>query len=447
MGVLVMISQFILSLTILVTLHEMGHFFPARWFKTRVDKFFVFFDVKFSLWEKKIGDTVYGLGWLPLGGYVKIAGMIDESMDKDFLEREPQPWEFRSKPAWQRLIIMLGGVTVNFILGFFIFSMLFWKYGEEFLPNQNVTWGVVVDSLGQDLGLRDGDHIVSVGNKPFDVFNPGVIRQEISINNADQIEVTRDGSKKIIKVDPQYVGKLASYDYRNYDLIAPGVPSIVKNIDPDLPGAKAGLKEGDQIIAINGKPYFYQLRVYQALQDLKDQDITVDVLRNGRDTVSLALHTTEDGRVGFEAKSRGELFTFETKEYTFAESIPAGIKKGTNFLSTQIKAFGQMFRGKIKASDSLGGFGTISKLFPTTWNWRAFWNITAILSLILGFMNLLPIPGLDGGHAMFLLAEIITGKKPSDKFLERATMVGFMLLIGLVLYANGLDIWRWLTGQ
>ena len=445
MGIVTMIAQLVLSLSILVVLHELGHFIPAKLFKTRVEKFYLFFDPWFSLVKKKIGETTYGVGWLPLGGYVKISGMIDESMDKEQMKQPPQPWEFRSKPAWQRLIIMLGGVTVNFILGFLIFGLILFAYGEEYLPTQNASYGIAVDSLGLEMGLRGGDRILKIGEEPFDKFESSAVRQAIVIDDITSLEIEREGERKTIQVDPKFVSLLSSHSYKNFWLLDARRPFVVASVDKKGPASDGGILAGDQIVGINGiSTPFYQ-DFGQEIRDKTAQDITLQIVRNNAE-VEIDLTTTEAAKIGVVAQPAQHFFEFERQDYSLGQAIPAGIGDGWNFLVVQFKAFGQMFKGKIKASESLGGFGTITNLFPKTWNWKSFWYVTAILSLILGFMNLLPIPALDGGHVMFLLIEAATGKKFSDKFMEYATLVGFAIVLGLVLYANGLDVLRAIKG-
>lgn len=442
----VVIAQFALSLSILIILHELGHFLPAKWFKTRVEKFYLFFDPGFSLFKKKIGETEYGIGWLPLGGYVKISGMVDESLDTEALKADPQPWEFRSKPVWQRLIIMLGGVTVNFILGFLIFGLMLWQYGSEYLPTSELKYGLQVDSLAQEMGLENGDKILSIGQAPFDRYNPGLIRTEIGINNAKTITVDRDGEVQTIDIDPRFTQILTAYEYKDAYLVAPRMPVEVMKVVKNSNAEKAGLEQDDKILAIGSVDTRFFDQFLKEIRQHKGEQISLNVNRDGEELV-IPAQVTDEGTLGFQNYGFDHFFTFAKDEFTLGEALPMGVVKGWDFIMTQIKAFGQMFRGKIKASDSLGGFGTISKLFPDQWDWQAFWRNTAILSLILGFMNLLPIPALDGGHVMFLLIEAVTGRKPSDKVLEIATIIGFVLVIALVLYANGLDVWRWWTGQ
>ncbi len=439
MATLSLILQVILCLSILVTLHECGHFFPARWFKTKVDKFYLFFDPWFSLWSTKKGDTEYGIGWLPLGGYVKIAGMIDESMDKEQMEGPVQPWEFRAKPAWQRLIIMLGGVTVNFILGFFILAMIFWYYGTQYIPAEKITAGIYVDSLGQELGLQDGDRILKIGDADFNKFSSGALIKEIVINEANSIELIRDNKKINIPIDEKYTGILAGQKAKDFKIFDARVPATVKKLEENSSAQKFGLQQGDQIIGLNDAPIQYLHEFEPAFKEYRGKQTSLTVLRNGRDTT----------RISNKLDANDEYVTgvywdipFETEEYGFFESFPMGYNSGISFLKDQVKAFKLMGQGKIKAKESLGSVISIGRMFDPSWNWRTFWRMTAILSLILAVMNLLPIPALDGGHALFLLFEWITGIKPSDKFMEYATTVGFFILIALMIYVLGLDIMR-----
>ncbi len=447
MDTLIMAGQLMLSLSILIVLHEMGHFFPARWFKTRVEKFYLFFDPWFSLFKIKRGDTEYGIGWLPLGGYVKISGMIDESFDKEQMKQPPKPWEFRSKPAWQRLIIMLGGVTVNFILGFLLFGMVLFFWGEQYLPSENVEYGIHVDSLGMELGLQEGDKIVSVGGVPFKEFNDRIIVKEIVINNAKTVTVRRDGKEVDVPVPPDFTNELASFKNKNKSLFWVPYPFVISNVAEDMPAAKAGIKAEDQIIAFNGTPTPFAIDVVKETQENRCQPVELTVLRDKKDTMNFNLTITNKGTMGVYFKDISAFYEIATEKYSFVESIPEGFKRGSAFLVDQWKAFGRMFSGEIKASESLGGFGTIGSMFGNVWDWQRFWRMTAILSLILAFMNLLPIPALDGGHVMFLLYEVVTGRKPSDKFMEYATMIGFIIVLGLVLYANGLDAIRYIFNR
>ena len=441
MGVLTMIAQLILSLSILVVLHEMGHFIPAKLFKTRVEKFFLFFDVKFALFKKKIGETVYGIGWLPLGGYVKIAGMIDESMDKEQMQQPAQPWEFRSKPAWQRLVIMIGGVTVNFLLGFFIFGMMLWGYGKQYVRNDKLEYGIYADSLGQAMGFRDGDKIYSIGGKTVTDFYPGILRKEIVLNNAKQVYVIRDGIKSRLDIDPKYVQVLASNDYKDYVVIDYRIPFVVGSVVKGSPAAQADLHRGDSIFYVANRPTPYFNDAVRRLQENKGREARIGFVRMG-EQIERTVYVDKDGKIGVGVRGPYELGWVGTQKYSLAQAIPGGVSEGLEFMGNWFKGIAQLFRGHVKAKDSLGGFITITKLFSTSWDWQSFWHITAILSFILAIMNLLPIPALDGGHVMFLLWEVATGRKPSDKFMEYATYVGFALVLGLLVFANGLDIMR-----
>ncbi len=435
------ILQFFASLSILVVLHEMGHFLPAKWFKTKVEKFYLFFDPYFSLFKFQKGDTEYGIGWLPLGGYVKIAGMIDESFDKEQMEGPAQPWEFRSKPAWQRLIIMLGGVTVNFILGVLLFSMIFLKWGDSYIVNDSLKDGIYVDSIAHEMGLRDGDLIKKIGENEFTKFSPGVFKNEVVIKGIRDITVQRNNADLKLPIDEKYVGVLSAYANRKIELFGPRVPTFLDSIATESGAAKAGLLKGDQIVGING----IETKFFNEFQDVFDvrtsETLVLEIIRDGRQ-ISKEVILDEDGKIGVYWKAPSNFLEQNTQHYSFSECFGAGWNRSLEFLGDQIHAFSRMFTGQIKAKDSLGSFISIGKMFGTEWDWRRFWAMTAMLSLLLGFINLLPIPALDGGHVMFLLWEVLTGKKPSDKFLEIATLGGFIILIIIMVYALGLDIVR-----
>jgi regulator of sigma E protease len=433
--------QLIFSLSILVVLHECGHFFPARWFKTRVEKFYLFFDPYFSIFKKKIGDTEYGIGWIPFGGYVKISGMIDESMDKDQMEGPPQPWEFRSKTAWQRLIIMVGGVVVNFILGFFIFAMLLFVYGKSYYKAEDMKYGIAVDSLGMKLGLEDGDQILKVGDYTMDRYAPGTVINEIMLNNAENIVVMRNGEKTNLSIEPGTGSMFTSPKNKGKTLYIPRHPHKIIKVNKGSKAAAMGLKIDDQIVGINGVSTPYSHNFSLEIRRFKGQDVTLDVLR-GVDSIQLSTSLDSTGVIGI-VNADADDFLIESKDkYSFFESLPAGVNEGVSFLTNQIKAFSQMFKGKIKATESLGSVFSIASLFDPSWDWEKFWRITAMLSIILGFFNILPIPALDGGYVMFLIWELITGKAPSDKFLEYVTIAGFILLVSLMIFALGLDVTR-----
>jgi len=443
MDILIIASQLILSLSILIVLHEFGHFLPARLFNIKVEKFYLFFDPYFALFKKKIGDTEWGIGWLPLGGYVKIAGMIDESMDREQMKEEPKPWEFRSKPAWQRLIVMLGGVTVNFVLGFLLFAMVLFIWGKTFLPTANVDNGFHADSMAVSMGFQTGDKVLTVDNE--EVKNYAAIRSAIFLKESKTVQVIRDGKPTEFNVPSELTGKLASY---KGTFLTPRMAFDVNAFftKSPSPAREAGMKVDDRIIAFDGESINYFDEFQAKLKGKEDTEVAITVLR-GKDTLNLKMTTTENAQIGAVSYGFEHHFELDTISYSFGEAFPAGYRESVNFLGMQINAFGQMFRGKVKASESLGGFGSIAKMFGTEWEWQRFWRMTAILSLILAFMNLLPIPALDGGHVMFLLYEMISGRKPSDKFMEYATIIGFVLIIGLVLYANGLDVLRGIRGE
>lgn len=446
MDLLVTIGQLVLSLSILIVLHEFGHFLPARFFGTRVEKFYLFFDPYFSLFKKQIGETEYGIGWLPLGGYVKISGMIDESFDKEQMEAEPQPWEFRSKPAWQRLIIMLGGVTVNFILGFLIFAMTLFVWGEKYFPNDNITAGIYADSLGQDMGLVSGDKILYIGDNKVERFGDRQLLRDIAINNVREVTVQRGGSEKKIQIGNEWADILTRRENKNARIFTARVPFAVAEVR-EGPAEKAGLKVEDRIVSVNGVPTPYYDIYYEEVRGKKNTPLTLGVKSKGSETVrDVQLTTNEDGLILVAAAPPAYFYDTETIEYGFLESFPAGIDRGVQFIGDQLNAFGEIFKGNIAFKESIGGFGSIAGMFGTEWLWERFWIMTASLSLILAIMNLLPIPALDGGHVVFLLYEVITGNKPSDTFMERATMVGFVLVLALILTANGLDLWYGLKG-
>ncbi len=426
--------QLILSLSILIVLHELGHFIPAKLFKTRVEKFYLFFDVKFSLFKKKIGDTVYGIGWLPLGGYVKISGMIDESMDKEQMAQPPQPWEFRSKPAWQRLIIMLGGVTVNIIVGFVIYMGILYFYGRDVTTNNDIPQGFAVAEQFKEYGFRDGDHILTVNGE--ELTNVLDVNKYLFLRDVKTIEVEHnDGTVEKLSV-PENVGQ----EMFKKDILHPFEPIRAPSLDSivlDYPASKAGFQKGDKVVSVNGAPIEYYHQLTPLIK--KDSLNTIVVSRNSQlDTLQVT--PNEEGVLGV-YNFQGNLGTTKLK-YSLGESVVGGIKYGSNVLKDYVKQFKYVFTEK--GATQVGGFGAIGNLFPDAWDWLSFWETTALISIILAFMNILPIPALDGGHVMFLLYEIVTGRKPNDKFMEYAQMVGFFILIALVLFANGNDIYRWL---
>ncbi len=440
---MILAIQLLLSLAILVVLHEFGHFAPAKLFKTRVEKFYLFFDPWFHLVEKKIGETRYGIGWLPLGGYVKIAGMVDESMDKEQLKQPPQPWEFRSKPAWQRLIIMLGGVTVNFLLGFLIFGLVFWAYGEKYLRMSDARHGIAVaDSLGHRIGFEDGDILLSLGQTSVEEFKPGDLEKAIVIHDVRTVRVLRNGIPLELQVPDDMANAIAAARKRA-PLIDLRMPFVLAQTVPGKPAAEAGLLPGDSIVGADSFRYAYYHELTRYFQSKKGQEIRLSVVR-GTDTLSLPVRVSDEGKIGVAAKTLDAFYPLQRREYGFFSAMSHGVGNSIDLLGAYLKSFSQLFKGRVKAQDSLGGFASIAKMFPEQWHWESFWRVTATLSLILGFMNLLPIPALDGGHVVFLLYEMVSGKKPSDRVLEIAQIIGLVLVLGLVVVANGLDIWRWI---
>lgn len=435
--------QMILSLSILVVLHEFGHYLPAKWFKTRVEKFYLFFNPRFSLYKKQIGETEWGIGWIPFGGYVKIAGMIDESMDKEQMQQEPQPWEFRSKKAWQRLIIMIGGVTVNFILGLVLFAMIVFVWGESYIKTSDAKYGIAVDSMGKVLGLQDGDLVLKADTTTLPKFNPGLLVKEIVLNNTKELTVMRNGEEIKLPVPEDMPKTLSSFENKNKVLYYPRVP--LEMIEPAKGGNAeiAGVQKGDKILAVEGREVEFVHEYKEKLYDNKGKNIQLMLIRNNSDTMITDVAVNEKGAIGIQLKTIDHFITMSKQEYGFFESIPKGVGIGVNFLGDQLKAFGQMFSGKLKASENLGSIFSIASMFDPGWNWEVFWRITASLSILLAFFNLLPIPALDGGYVLFLLWEVVTGKAPNDKFMEVVTYIGFIILVTLMIFALGLDISRW----
>jgi regulator of sigma E protease len=433
------IGQFILAFSILVILHELGHFLTAKWFGCRVDKFYLFFNPWFSLWKKKVGETEYGLGWIPLGGYVKIAGMIDESMDKEAMKLPAQPWEFRSKPAWQRLIIMLAGVIINFLLALVLFAMILFIWGEERLPVKNLKYGLSADSLARTVGLKNGDIISAINNKQLVYFND--MPKELMLSDSLTLNVKRDNKDTSIRMPEGFVRKLTKTQLK--DFVFPRYPVIVDSVPAGGVEYKSGqLLQGDQIIGVNNERSVFN-NDFDSLKVKYKNQVVVLNLQRGNDTTHTIVKLKQDGNVGFYQKGPAKLLGTEKKKYTFAQAIPAGIQYGVDRLVEYITGIRLLFTSKEhNVSDNLGSVISIGKTFGGSWDWERFWTMTALFSIILAFMNILPIPALDGGHALFTIAEMITGRKPSDKFMEYAQMVGMVLLLGLMLYAFGLDIWR-----
>jgi regulator of sigma E protease len=447
MEIVIKLSQFLLSLSLLIILHELGHFIPSKIFKTRVEKFYLFFDVKYSLFKKKIGETEYGIGWLPLGGYVKISGMIDESMDKEQMALPPQPWEFRSKPAWQRLIIMLGGVFVNFILAFIIYIGMAYAYGDMYLNNSELKDGIAVNSaVGEELGFKTGDKIIAIDDEKIAHFDE--IPMKILFSKSAL--VSRNGVEQTIHFPVDLIDKVLKGE-KNSRFIGIREPFMVGKV-PDSSANKV-LQPKDIIKSLNGTPTKYADQVVAFAKINKNKTVDAVVLRDEKE-VTVKIIINKEGKLGIYPASVGVksleklgLYKFSTQEYSFFESFPVGIEKGKNQLVGYGKQLKAIFNPDTGAYKGVGGFKAIFDIFPSTWSWEVFWNITALLSIMLGVMNLLPIPALDGGHVIFLLYEMISGRKPSDKFLENAQMVGFFLLITLLLFANGNDIYKAIVGK
>ena len=489
MTILIKVLQFFLSLSILIFVHELGHFLAAKAFKTRVEKFYLFFDWGFSLFRcKKVNgqwrfkffsknvpekytvseytdpagkkqknyepidlstlpeddwrrsdSTEYGIGWFPLGGYNKIAGMVDESMDKSQMQQPPQPWEFRSKPAWQRFIIMVAGVFMNVVLAVVIYIGLLAKEGEQYLPTAEVNkYGISVDSLGYELGFRDGDKILAVDGEYIEKFQD--VPMQIILDKAKTVEVERNGKDTLINLPEDAVTKLLGSQDASF--ISYRIPFVVADVMENSAAQIGGLKSGDVIIGINDIETLYYQDFVKNIKCFKNQDVTVVVLRDA-DTLSIPMHLSEEGVIGAYCQTYlTDYYDLETKEYTFFQAIPAGFKKTFSELNDYWKQVKLIFTPKTKAYESVGGFISIGKIFPDQWIWSIFWRMTAFLSIALAVMNILPIPALDGGHILFLLVEIITRRKPSDKFMEVAETVGLVLVLGLVILANGNDIIR-----
>ena len=434
-------GQLLLSLSILIILHELGHYIPAKLFKTRVEKFYLFFDPWFSILKKKVGDTEYGIGWLPLGGYVKISGMIDESMDKEQMKKPPKPWEFRSKPAWQRLIIMLGGVTVNVILAFVIYSFSLVIWGEKYLPSEKATYGIHCDSLALAAGFQDGDIIYSIDGSKVERFarENGSLHsemiQKLILDDAKIITVVRDGKQ----LDVPFTEEVKNAVLAKTPLFSPNIPFVIGGFSEGSVIEKVGAQVGDRIIKINDKPMIFAGDVIAYTPSLKGDSATVVVDRNGQEKAFGIF--LEEGVMGVQLQPFSSLYELETEQYNALNVLPAALKKTQSEIANYLKQF-KLIK---KSPESVGGFISIGSIFPSVWDWQRFWNLTAFLSIMLAVLNLLPIPALDGGHVMFLLYEVITRRKPNEKVMEYAQTLGVILLLGLVLYANGNDIFKLLS--
>lgn len=430
--------QLIMALSLLVLIHEYGHFIFSRLFKVRVEKFYLFFDWKFSLfkWKPKNSDTEYGIGWIPLGGYCKISGMIDESMDTEQMKFPPQPYEFRAKPAYQRLLIMIGGVLFNFILALFIYSMVLFTWGESYYDVQKATYGMEFNENGKALGFVDGDILLKAGDDNLCKFDVDLIRK---IVDEKVVTVLRNGSETTVTIPEEFglldIGKDTPFmQYR--------IPAVIDSILPGSPAALAGIMQGDSVTAIAGRDVNSWYKLMSAMDALKESGSRTVEIKAIRDGNEIAFTAAVDSTYKLGVMPRSLNYTPVVLEYGFFESFPAGVRYGCNVLKGYVSDFKYVFSSE--GAKSVGMFGTIGSMFPSVWDWHKFWLMTAFLSIVLAFMNILPIPALDGGHVLFLLAEVVTGRKPSDKFLEYAQMTGMILLLGLFLLAAYNDITRFL---
>jgi regulator of sigma E protease len=443
----IQLAQLFLSLGLLIFVHELGHFIAARVFKTRVEKFYLFFDflfpfgniLPFSLFKFKKGDTEYGIGWFPLGGYVKIAGMIDESLDTENLNKAPEPWEYRSKPAWQRLIIMLGGIIVNVVVGYVIYSFMLNVYGKTTIDNSKLVNGIACDTIGYELGLRNGDKIKSIDGIAVTSFN--AIPKDIILEKAKTIEVERNGKIENIPVFEDMIAKIIKH--KNL-FISPRVLSIVDSAGPNTSAFALGLKKNDKILTVNGQAVVFSDQMHKMLKGLKKQKASIQFLR-GNDTITKNFMVSESGRLGYNILTEGQI-PEGTEKFGLGAAFSKGISESYEMIMMQVKQLGVIFTVK-DAYKGVGGFYSMTKVFAPVWDWESFWKLTAMISFGLAFMNLLPIPGLDGGHALFLIFEMVTGKQPSDKFLIAAQYVGMFLLLGLMLYANTDWLREWLSNR
>ena len=442
MEILIKVIQFFLSLSLIIVLHELGHFIPAKLFKVRIEKFYLFFDIKYSLFKKKIGDTVYGIGWLPLGGYVKMSGIMDESMDKEQMEKPPQPWEYRSKPVWQRLIIILGGVTVNFILSLIIFIGMAYNYGSVEIPLNSIQGGVLITNpIFTEIGFKTGDKIIEADGKQIMTY-PDLRK---SIIGTETYTVDRDGELIEINMPFDFLGQLSiSNDNSTFELRA---PYIIQSVSDTSLNKNYDLQQGDIIVSINDQEIKYFDQSIPILDANRNQTVNVEISRNSV-TYNKMLNVDADGKLGlYTGASRIDManlgyLELVNKSYSFAESIIKGSQNFISFFDSYLDQIAAIFNPSTGAYKGLGGFIAIGNIFPGTWDWQNFWGVTAFLSIMLGVINVLPIPLLDGGHAVFLIYEMITGRKPSDKFIETVSIAGLAILLLLVIYANGNDIYK-----
>ena len=437
MDILIKVLQFFMSLTLLVAVHEFGHFIMARIFKIRVEKFYIFFDAGFSLWKKKWGDTEYGLGWLPLGGYCKIAGMVDESMDKEQLASEPQPWEYRAKPAWQRFLVLIAGVTMNVILAFFIYCGISFSYGSQYISNEDMIYGYEFSQSAEQLGFRDGDRIVTIGGEKVENIN-SILGKILLAKENCEVEVIREGAEHKFVLDNEILNIMRKENtFEKERLYSPLIPFVVDSITT-VAVAEAGLQRGDRIIGIGEESLPYFNHYADRLAKLAGTTADIKVLR-GVDTLSLALPVNAEGKLGVVTEN---FFKVRTEEYNFFEAIPAGARLTAKTIKNYWDQLVLIVKPDTGLYKHVGGFIAIGNIFPSEWDWHQFWSMTAFLSIILAVMNIIPIPGLDGGHMIFTFWEMLTGRKVSEKVLEVAQYIGMILILALVLFANGNDIYK-----
>ena len=437
MDILIKVLQFFMSLTLLVAIHEFGHFIVARIFKIRVEKFYIFFDWGFSLWKKKWGDTEYGLGWLPLGGYCKIAGMVDESMDKEQLASEPQPWEYRAKPAWQRFLVLVAGVTMNVILAFFIYCGISFSYGSQYISNEDMIYGYEFNQSAEQLGFCDGDRIVSIGGEEIENIN-SIATGILLAKEECEVVVIRNGNEKRFMLNNEILNAMRNDgEFGKERLCTPLMPFVIDSI-ANVAVAEAGLQKGDRIIGIGEESLPYFNHYADRLTKLAGTTADFKILR-GADTLSLALPVNTEGKLGVITEN---FFKLRTEKYNFFEAIPAGARLTAKSIKNYWDQLVLIVKPDTGLYKQVGGFIAIGNIFPSEWDWYQFWSMTAFLSIILAIMNIIPIPGLDGGHMIFTFWEMITGRKVNDKVLEVAQYIGMVLILALVLFANGNDIYR-----
>ena len=433
-------TLFFISLSLLIVLHEFGHYIAARMFKTKVNKFYLFFDflfpfsnvLKFTLFKKKLGDTEYGIGWFPFGGYVDIDGMMGDSDDK--LGKAPEPHEFRAKKPWQRLIILAGGITVNFLLAIVIFSFVSWSYGESYLPAKNAKFGIYVDPIGEKIGLRNGDKVVSLDNVPVTDLHKAAVA--ILLDKPKSIQVERNGEKKSLLIPEGFDLQVVDKEVMLFDA---GFPFVIDSVVPETGAALAGFKKGDRLVSLESDSILFFQQFSRLFKENKGKTVSVGFVRNGKlDSANVIVK--EDGSIGAYYQPQYTYFDISKQEFGFIESWGQGWNRTISVLGNYVKQFRLIF-SKVGAS-KMGGFASIGKMYPSSWDWEAFWTTTAVISVILAFMNLLPIPVLDGGYILFILWEMITGKKVGDKFMQRALTIGMYFVLALLIFSNGNDIVR-----